>query len=132
MALFSSNSELFRDRPGESGEAARHQRRPAAGGTHGLYQFASAGCQRDAPGDDPVDDRRVEPPQQGDPRAQRRLEGDLAVHGTGGNRGDMCLEPHLIGQFVDALLVDHGRIHVGYEDFFPASGIFVYHHVNRF
>ena len=46
---------------------------------------------------------------------KRRREGDLAAHRPLGDGGDMRLEADEIGQFVDALLLDHGRIHVGQE-----------------
>ena len=76
-------------------------------------QRAAAGGQRQPIGDDAVDDGGVEALQQRDALAQGRLEGDLAVHRARGDGGDMILDADLVGQFVDAFLVDHGRIHVG-------------------
>ena len=58
--------------------------------------------------------------QQRDALAQRRFEGDLAVHGAGGDRGDLVLQADFGGKFVDAFLADHGRIHVGDQQFLAA------------
>ena len=63
---------------------------------------------------------------------KRRLESDLAVHGSGGDGGDMILDADLVGQFVDAFLVDHGRIHVGDQDFLFAAGRLLNDDVERF
>ena len=52
--------------------------------------------------------------------AERRFEGDLAAHGTFRNGRDFLLQPHVIGQFVDAFLADHGGIHVRQEQALPA------------
>ena len=68
------------DRRGEDVEAARDQRRPGAVASHGGDQRAAAGGQRQARCDDAVDDGGVEALQQRDALAQRRLEGDLAIH----------------------------------------------------
>ena len=56
-----------------------------------------------------------EPFEQGDTLAQRAFELQLATHCPLGNVGNAILDPGEIGQFVDAFLPDHGRIHVGDE-----------------
>ena len=104
------------DAVGEGGETAGDEKGEGARRIHGRHEFARAGSQRDALGDDAVDDCGFQSFQQRDALAQRALELDLPVHGTGGDGGDMLLEAHDIGQFVDAFLVDHGGIHVGDED----------------
>lgn len=115
----------------EGREAAGDEEGEGAGRVHGGDEFAGAGCQRDALGDDAVDDRRLKPLEEGHALAQRALELDLAVHGTGGDGGDVLLETHHIGQFVDAFLVDHGGIHVGDEDVAPPVVGLLDHEVDR-
>ena len=51
--------------------------------------------------------------QQRDALAQRRREIQLALHGALGDRGDLRLEPGIVGELVDAFLPDDRRIHVG-------------------
>ena len=101
-------AEGFGDTRGKGGEAAGHERGMGAVTLHGGDQLAAARHQRYARGNDVVDDAERQVLQERDALAQRRLEGDLAVHGA---RGDGC---HLVadagdgGQFVDAFLADHG------------------------
>ena len=45
--------------------------------------------------------------------AQRRLEFDFATHRALGDGGNVRLQSSEVGQLVDALLADHGGIHVG-------------------
>ena len=65
--------------------------------------------------DDFVDDVERDAFQQRDALAQRRLEFELAAHGALGDVGNLLLQAHVSGELVDALLADHGRIHVGEE-----------------
>ena len=125
-------AELFRDTGGERVKAAGHQRRPCAIGAHGVNQLKPAGGQRQACRDDPLDHRSIKAFQQGDAFPQRRLEGNLAVHRTRGDGRHMGLQTNLVGKFVDAFLVDHRRVHVGDEDFFPAIRVFVYDGIDGF
>ena len=62
----------------------------------------------------------IEPAEQGDPLAERAGEIQFALHRALGDRGDLRLDPGIIGEFVDAFLPDHGRIHVGDEQRFLA------------
>jgi hypothetical protein len=48
------------------------------------------------------------------------LEGDLAVHRAGRDRGDLVLQADFGGKFVDAFLADHGGIHIGDQQFLAA------------
>ena len=73
------------------------------------------GRQRDAVRDHLGDRRDRQALEQCDALAQGRLEGDLAAHRALSDRRDVRLQPHIVGEFVDALLADHGRIHVGDE-----------------
>ena len=66
------------------------------------------------------DDRFVEPLEQRDPLLERRGEIEFAAHRPLGDRGNLRLDPGIIGQFVEAFLPDHGRIHVGDEQFLLA------------
>lgn len=101
------------DGRGEQGEAAGDQGGIGPMRAHGLHQRPSAGSQGDALFDRLVHHAGVEPGKQGDALAQRRLEGDLAAHGAFGDFRHHVLEPDEIGQFIDAFLADHGRIHIG-------------------
>ncbi len=103
------------DGAGEGGEAAGHEERVGTMRIHGPDQRTRPGGERDAGVEDAADRRGWQAAQKGDALAQRRLELDLAVHRAGGDRGDVLLEPELCGELIDALLVDHGRIHVGDE-----------------
>lgn len=109
------------DRAGEDGEAARDQRGIAAMGAHGADQRAAARCQRDVPGDDLIDDAERDAFQQPNALSQRRLEFELAAHGAFGDLGDLLLQADIGGELVDALLADHGRIHVGEEQALAAG-----------
>ena len=80
---------------------------------------------------DVVDHCRIQPLQQRDALAQRRLEGDFAVHRTGGNGCDVLLDADLVGKLVDAFLVDHGRIHVGDQNFLGASLALLHNDIDR-
>ena len=57
----------------------------------------------------------VQPCQQRHPLAQRGGEIEFTPHRALGDRGDLRLDPGIVGEFVDAFLPDHGRIHVGDE-----------------
>jgi len=85
-------------------------------GAHGRHQFAASGRQRDAAVDHLGDDADGQALEQADAFPQRRLEGDLAIHGARGDGRHPVLQSHFGRQFVDALLTDHGGIHVGDED----------------
>ena len=78
-----------------------------------------------------VDDVRLEPREQRDALAQRRLEGDLAAHGALGDRGHLLLQADEIGEFVDAFLADHGGVHVGEEQLLAPAGRGLAHDVDR-
>ena len=106
-------SDLGGDRIGEQRKAARDQAGPGAVRAHGGDQFAAARRRRDALFQHLVDHADRQILQQRDALAQRRLEFDLAAHRAFGDGGDMRLQAGEIGQFVDALLADHGGIHVG-------------------
>ena len=101
------------DARGEEGEAAGNQCGVSAMFPHGLHQDPSAGGQGDALLNRLVHHAGVQAGEQGDALAQGRLEGDFAAHGAFGDRRHLFLQSDEIGQFVDALLADHGRIHVG-------------------
>ena len=65
-----------------------------------------------------------------DALAQRRLELDLAAHGALGDRGDDGLQPGHVGEFVDAFLADHGRIHVGDDEALAPLGEPLHHDID--
>jgi hypothetical protein len=80
---------------------------------HGGNKRAATGRQADVPIDDFVNDRGGQAFQQSHALPQGRFERDVAAHGTFGDRSDVILEADVRGQFIDALLADHGGIHVG-------------------
>jgi hypothetical protein len=68
--------------------------------------------------------------QQAHPFPQRGLEVQLAIHRPRGDVGHMRADPRLVGQFVDAFLPDHRRIHVGdQQPLLPPPGA-LHHHVD--
>ena len=109
------------DPGGEERETAGDEGGIASPRLHGANEFSAAGRQGDAAVDDIVDDRCRKPLQQRDALTQGRLEGDLAAHGPFGDRRDMILQADKVGEFVDAFLPDHRRIHVGQEQPLDAS-----------
>ena len=63
---------------------------------------------------------RSRPLSSADARVERLFEIEFAVHRPRRDGADLGLEPERIGQFVDAFLLDHGRIHVGDEELLAA------------
>ncbi len=110
-----------RDRLDERREAAGDERRPGAGRAHRRDQHARPRRQRDPTRQHLGDDLDRKALQQRDPLAKRRREGDFAPHGALGDRGHLVAQADFGGQFVDALLLDHGGIHVGEEQFLAAG-----------
>ena len=46
---------------------------------------------------------------------QCRLEVELAAHCTLGNGGNRRSQAHIVRKLIQALLLDNGRLHIGYE-----------------
>ena len=80
---------------------------------HGGDQRAAARRKRDVLFDHVVDRLDRQALEQRHPLAQRRLEGNIAAHRALGDGRDLLLQSGIVGQFVEAFLADHGRIHVG-------------------
>ena len=112
-------ADLGRDRLGEAGEATRHQNGAAAARLHRADQRPRARHQRDPLGQALFDDGLIQPFEQRDPRVERGGEIEFAAHRAFGHLGDLLLDPGIVGQFVDALDGDHGRIHVGDQQPLP-------------
>ncbi len=110
------------DAIGEQREAAGDHAGVGAVRPHGGDQRAGARRQSDALFYHLVDRRDRQALEQGDPFAQRRLEGNLAAHGALGDRRHVRFQADVIGEFVDAFLLDHGRIHVGQKQLLAAVG----------
>ncbi len=94
-------------------ETAGNQDAVAVGGFHRGEQNRAAGGKGDALLNDFTGNGVRQSGQQGNPFAQCRFELDFTVHGPCRNGGDLVLQPHLGSQFIDAFLINHGRIHVG-------------------
>lgn len=98
---------------GEEREPARNQQRPRAVRLHGHEQLLGAGIELDALQPDAFQRRERQTLQQPDAFAQGSGEFDLAAHGALGDGGDFILQSGEIGEFVEALAIDDGRIHIG-------------------
>ncbi len=128
-----------RHRSGDRGEAARDQRSPGAVCAHRADQHRGAGCQRDPLFNQGREQRCRLSREQPDPLAQGGFEVDLAAHGPIGDRGHPVAQTRHVGELVERLLADDGRIHVGDEqapaaprcrldgDIHPGSGKRVIH-----
>ena len=82
---------------------------------HGADQHGRAGIEPHALVVGLLQGGQAQTLQLADPFAQGALELDLAAHGPLGDGGDLRLQPGEIGQLVQALAADDGRIHVGHE-----------------
>ena len=69
-----------------------------------------------------VDDGGVHAGEQRDPGIERGFEIQFAAHRRLGDGGDLLLEAGVIGELVDALALDHRRIHVGDDQRLAARG----------
>ncbi len=115
-------ADALADVVGKEGEAARNQRGEGAVRLHGLHEGTAAGGIGNAFAAHFFHALHRQALEQGDAGAQRRLEIELAIHGAGGDGGDFVLDADGIGELVDALLLDHGRIHVGDEQLLAPIG----------
>ncbi len=131
IGLIFIKAEHGGDRSGETGEAAGDQCGVAAVFLHRGNQLPAAGCQRDAIADNICDDADLQSFQQRDAFAQGGLERDFAVHGTGGYGRDMLFQADHIGELVNALLTDHGGIHVGDQQLLAAAVMILNDDIDR-
>ncbi len=102
----------LRDRIGKVVEAARYQHRARAHRCERGHQRGRTRRGGNPLGEAIMDCAFIEPSEQRDALPQGRLEIEFTLHGAFGDRGDLRLQPCVIGQLVDAFLSDHGRIHV--------------------
>ena len=98
---------------------------------HGHYQLAAARGELDTLGENLVDDAHRQVLQQRHAFAQGRLERDLAAHRPFGDGGDTRLQPGKFGEFVDAFLSDHRRVHVGQKKLLAPDGFRLHDDVDR-
>ena len=119
-----------RDAVSEQREASGHQAGVGAVRPHGRDQRARPGGEADAVAQNLLDHRDRQSFQQCDAFAQCRLEGNLAAHGAFGDRRHMRFQAGIVGQLVDALLHDHGGIHVGEKQFLAPVRGSLHHHVD--
>ena len=115
----------------EQGKAARDEAGVCAVRPHGGEERARTGCQRDAPLDDLIDNRGGKTLQQRHTLAQCGLERDLAAHRALRNRRHVRFQADIVRELVDALLANHGGIHVGDEQLLASPGERLNHKVNR-
>jgi len=104
--------ERLRHGAGELHDPARDEGGVGAIGLHRGHERPAAPGEPDALVEDGPDEALIETLQQGDPFEESRLEIELAVHRPRRDRGHLLADASGIGQFVDAFLADHGRIHV--------------------
>jgi len=107
-------SAFARHGVGEAGEAAGHQRGVSATRAQGLDQGPGAGIESNTLGD-PGQSIDGQAGEQVDAFAQRAGEVDLPGHAARGDCGDAVVNTGGLGQFVDQLLADDGRFHVGHQ-----------------
>ncbi len=117
-------AELGPDRTGEGGEAARHEDRPRAARAHRRDQSRRPRHQPHPLAAALVEHRDGHPREQRDAGIERGGEIELAAHRRLGDRGDLGLQPGIVGELVDALALDQRRIHVGDQQrLAPGRGI---------
>lgn len=109
--------ELGRDKFGKKHKPARNQRRHRSGGAHRGDQLSrprrhsnSLGCS--------AQNTLIHPGEQSDARRQRGGEVDFAIHCAAGDFGDLGPQPEKVGEFVEHLVLDDRRLHIGNEEAF--------------
>ena len=113
-------ADLFGDGAGEAGEATRHQQGPRAARLHRAHQRPGPAHDDDSLRPAEVDRGILQPLEQRHAFMQRAGEVQFAAHRPLGDFRDLRLDPRIVGQLVDALDGDHGRIHVGDQQFLLA------------
>ena len=119
-------TEGARDRAGEVGEPPGDERGIPAVLTHCGDQRPPAGRQADPLGEHGLDHLRRQSAQETHPLPQRLLEVELAVHGPSRDVGHALAHPRVRRQLVDALLLDHGGVHVGEQHPPPTHGVLLH------
>ena len=114
------------DRGGKLAEAAGHQRRVGAMGLHGRNQLPPARNIGNPLTEDCFNRPFTEAAHQRHTLAQRLRKIQFAPHGAIGDRLDGFARARQDADFVDAFLVDHGRIHIGDEQ--PLAAVRLRHH----
>ena len=102
----------------ERGETTRDQDGRRSPRPHRPDQCCRTCIGTDALGQALVDGRNRQPVEQSNTLLEGSGEIQFAMHRPLGDFGDLRLEPGIVGELVDAFLADHGRIHVGDEQFF--------------
>ena len=123
-------TDALRDSVRERRKAAGDEARIGAVGPHRGYERAASWGEHDAVRQHIVYDPRRQSFEQRYPLAQRWRKCKLPAHGTLGDGSHMRLLPDQVGELVDALLADHGRIHVSHEQSFAAAGCLLHHHID--
>ena len=123
-------AQIAGDLRGEGREPARDQRRISAMGLHRGDQGLAARHMGDAGGQHAGDDLLGQALQQAHTFNERAFEVEFAIHGARGDVLHPFAHPGLIGQFVDAFLLDHGAVHVGQKHPFAAAFCGLHHEVD--
>lgn len=108
---------------GEEGETAGDEGGCGAMGTHRGDEFFGAGHEVGAP-PGAFEGAEFEAAQHGDAFAQGGGEIDFAVHGAGGDGGDLVFDAGFGGDFIECFAGDDGAVHVGHEHGFAARAMF--------
>ena len=108
-------ADVAPDPLGQRHEAARDQAGDRAHRAHRADQGARPRHQARPLAMDLLEDRLRQPRQQRDPGLERQAEGELAAHGAPGDRRDLGLDADQVGQLVDRLDRDDGRIQVAQQ-----------------
>ena len=79
-----------------------------------------------------ADHRDIEALEQAHTFAKRAFEIQFAIHRAGGNLGHARANTRLGGQFINAFLADHGRIHIRQQHFLAPPLLGLQNHIHTF
>ena len=108
-------AELSGHRVGEMMETAGDKHRPAAVRLESADQGSRPRRRHDSLGEALRDGAFLQVGEQPHPLPQGAFEIEFALHRSLGDGGDLRLDPGIVGQFIDAFLADHRRVHIGDE-----------------
>ena len=123
-------TDALRDPVRKRRKAPGDEARIGAVGPHRGYERAASRSEHDSLCQHVVNHVCRQSLEQRHPLAQSRRKRKLSAHGTLGDGSHMRLLPDQIGELVDALLADHGRIHVGHEQPFAPAGNVLHHDID--
>jgi hypothetical protein len=124
-------ADFLTNRHRERDESARDEDRSRTACAERAHQFPGATHELDPFGPALLDHALGQPLEQRHAARQRLGKVEFAAHGAFGHLGDLRLESRIVGQLVDALDGNHGRIHIGHEQAAVPIGGFQHEEVSR-